>query len=366
MSTPRRPLGPISGNRIKKTELSPYLRGQLIGARIMGSTPAQIADAFKLHDSTVRTTILRASERDNGLSKPRIGPPRCMTDRDERFLIRHIRLHPKDTFAQVKEATQLNISTSTIKNVCRKYQISHWRAKRRPALTEKAVKARFAWAKAHKDWTVEQWANWMWSDECSAERGQGKRGVWVFGTPVQKWDPQLVSTYHKGKDISVMVWGCFWSKNGVIGRSDLYILDRDFEAKKHGYSARSYLEVLDDQLHRCWEPGLVFMQDNASIHTAKVVKDWFIEHGIPVEGWPPYSPDMNPIEHVWYPLKKYVLDHYPELLSMGAGEDAIAALGRALVEAWNALPDTLFTALINSMPDRVDALYKAKGWHTKY
>ena len=88
----------------------------------------------------------------------------------------------------------------------------------------------------------------MWSDECSAERGKGKRVEWCFGIPIQKWDPEMVTTYTKGKDISVMVWGCFWSKNGIIGRSDLYVLDRDFESKKHGYSANSYIEVLDAQV----------------------------------------------------------------------------------------------------------------------
>jgi hypothetical protein len=97
-----------------------------------------------------------------------------------------------------------------------------------------------------------------------------------------------------------------------------------------------------------------------------VVKDWFIENGILVEDWPPYSPDMNPIEHVWYPLKKYVLDHYLELATIGSREDAIAALAKALIKAWNALPDSLFAALIKSMPNQVNALYKAKGWHTKY
>lgn len=30
-----------------------------------------------------------------------------------------------------------------------------------------------------------------------------------------------------------MVWGCFWGD----GRCDLYVMDRDFESKKHGYSA---------------------------------------------------------------------------------------------------------------------------------
>ena len=40
------------------------------------------------------------------------------------------------------------------------------------------------------------------------------------------------------------------------------------------------------------------MQDNASIHTAKKVKDWFKDMAIPLVDWPPYSPDLNPIEQV--------------------------------------------------------------------
>ncbi len=82
----------------------------------------------------------------------------------------------------------------------------------------------------------------MWSDECSVERGRGKEQEWVFRTPAQKWNKDYVQTYRLSRDISIMVWGCFWD----IGRSDLYILDRDFESKKHGYSANSYIAVLND------------------------------------------------------------------------------------------------------------------------
>jgi len=92
----------------------------------------------------------------------------------------------------------------------------------------------------------------MWLDECSAERGAGGKREWVFRTPEQKWNKEMIQTYKKGKDISVMVWGCFWGG----GRSELYVMDRDFEAKKYGYTANSYLEVLDDQLPSCWVPGL--------------------------------------------------------------------------------------------------------------
>jgi hypothetical protein len=46
------------------------------------------------------------------------------------------------------------------------------------------------------------------------------------------------------KNIKVMVWGAFWDN----GRSNLYIIDRDFESAKHGYLANSYLEVLDAEV----------------------------------------------------------------------------------------------------------------------
>jgi hypothetical protein len=53
-----------------------------------------------------------------------------------------------------------------------------------------------------------------------------------------------------------MVWACFWFIEGKIRRSELYLLNRDFKSKKHGYFARSYLEVLDDQMPNDKTPPL--------------------------------------------------------------------------------------------------------------
>ena len=41
-----------------------------------------------------------------------------------------------------------------------------------------------------------------------------------------------------------MVWAAFWGDD----RSDLYKLARDFAAKKMGYSANSYMELLNDNV----------------------------------------------------------------------------------------------------------------------
>ena len=113
--------------------------------------------------------------------------------------------------------------------------------------------------------------------------------------------------------MKTMVWGAFWD----YGRSNLYIMDRDFESKKHGYSAESYLEVLEAEVGPIFEdlePGYEFIQDNASIHITHKVKAWFREHGIPfILNWPPYSPDLNPIEHIWWALKTRMCEMFPEV-----------------------------------------------------
>jgi DDE superfamily endonuclease len=145
----------------------------------------------------------------------------------------------------------------------------------------------------YREW-VEEWKSIIFSDECSMERGKGGQREWVFRLPSQKWLPEMVQTYRKSTDISIIVWGAIW----YGGRSNLVIMERDEDSRGEGYSANSYLQVLNQEMPKCFEPGRIFMQDNASIHTAKNITQWFEDHSILLLNWAPYSPDMNPIEHL--------------------------------------------------------------------
>ena len=53
---------------------------------------------------------------------------------------------------------------------------------------------------------------------------------------------------------------------------------------------------------------ILFQQDtgtgNAFVHKAYSVMDWFERNCIELVEHSPYSPDLNPIEHVWVELKK--------------------------------------------------------------
>ena len=102
------------------------------------------------------------------------------------------------------------------------------------------------------------------------------------------------------------------------------------------------------------------------IHTAGVTIEWLEFHGIWVLEWPPYSPDLNPIEHLWWALKKLVHKLYPELKRMGNSERDWEALRSALKEAWKKIPNSLIRKLIFSIPRRLAAVRKAHGWQTKY
>ena len=249
-----------------------------MGGEALGHKSSEIAKALDFPKTTVEYTINQHFQRNNGVSKSRSGRPHKLSDRDRRYIIRLARHNPRFTYAQLIFEAEVTISRKTVYRILKEYGLTNWLAKKRPLLTPPVAKKRWDWCLARRDWGFDEWSKVQWSDECSVERGSGKQRAWVFRLPQEKWSKDMIQAVPKGKGVSVMVWACFWGG----GRSDLYKLNRDFEAKKMGYSANSYIEILEDNLLGIWEPGFIFMQDNASIHTAKKVKKWFEENGINV------------------------------------------------------------------------------------
>src|SRR2546423_11522484 len=96
-------------------------------------------------------------------------------------------------------------------------------------------------------------------------------GLWNSGCSLYS----MVEPYKKGKDIRIMIWGAIW----IGGRSDVMMMVRDEASPKKGFSRYSYLEVLEEAIPSCWQPGQIFMQDNAPIHTANVIQEFFGKPG---------------------------------------------------------------------------------------
>ena len=141
MPPQRLPRGLVSGNRQFNHELTPYQRGIAIGMSFKNAKSSEIEIALDCFRGALRSTLKFANLHNEGQSQTRIGAPKSYTDADERNLLRHIRKNPKDSYAIVQRACEMECSKSTIKRIFVKHGIHNWRARRRPILTEEnAVK----------------------------------------------------------------------------------------------------------------------------------------------------------------------------------------------------------------------------------
>ena len=67
----------------------------------------------------------------------------------------------------------------------------------------------------------------------------------------------------------------------------------------------------DKHLIPLLKPGTVVVMDNATFHRKKRLNEIAQEYGIRIIFLPPYSPELNPIEHFWHWLKKKITDLLP-------------------------------------------------------
>jgi transposase len=159
-----------------------------------------------------------------------------------------------------------------------------------------------------------------------------------------------------------MVWAGIW----IDGKSDIIFMERDPDAPKKGYSAKSYQNALLEGLIPIYEDWRYFQQDNARIHLTKGTPEFLKEHGIEYIDWPPHSPDLNPIEHIWAALKAKLYKLHPQARYLKRNDRDIAKLKVWLQEAWAAIDQGLIRKLILSLPRRMAAVRKARGFYTKY
>lgn len=159
-----------------------------------------------------------------------------------------------------------------------------------------------------------------------------------------------------------MFWGGI--RYGVI--SELVLCDGDPDSKRGGVTSRVYKEILEEELPKLMELHITFMQDGASIHTSRLLREWLAEQRFKILEWPAYSPDLNPIENLWSMLKEQILKRYPELATMPKNDRALKKLCEAATTVWLDFGVGLVNDLIDSMPRRIEAVRQAKGWYTKY
>ena len=156
---------------------------------------------------------------------------------------------------------------------------------------------RLKFATEHVIWTEEQWVCVYFSDESKFNHFgcDGKR--FIRHSPKEGYVPQCSKSSVKFRGGSVMIFGMI----SAVGTGPLVRLQGKIIAiiykeivKKH---VVPHLRTAINQLP-------VFMQDNASCHTAKSAKTFRSAEDVTVMEWPVQRSDMNPIENVWKLLNK--------------------------------------------------------------
>jgi transposase len=350
-------------------------RNMAIGMLKAGCSASEVASACSRAVSTIRRLNAKATTTGTTQDKPRSGRPQVLSRHARKLVYRAVRKNPKITYSELAEIAQVHPpdgapsqlpSRSTLYRVIKKTGLLHVRCKKRPKLTPQRARARLLFAREYRSYP---WHRRIlkFSDECSIQKGSGHTTEWCFRYDDEKWKTKMVTQLSTARKPAQMVWAAVWlDERGRPRRSDLIIMQRDPDAPHGGYSAQSYIQALQQGLLPHWRDSQLFMHDNASIHTARAVASFIENYQIHTIRWPPYSPDLNPIEHLWWHLKKLVFTRYPQYNNISKAEEEWDGFCSALKTCWRAIPGSLIHALIMSMPRRIKACIEARGWQTKY
>lgn len=321
-----------------------------------GISYAKIASSMNISKPTVVAIVKKYRKTGSVKHQKGAGRPKKTSAREDRIIVRtslsRRSLTSPDIRAAVRNNDNINCSVSTIRRrlVCAGLRAR--RAAKKPLLTAEHRRKRRAFAAKYRTWTINQWKKVLWSDESTFQVFCGGSAGVVRRREGERFHPACIIPTVKHGGGSLMVWGCM-SGHGV---GQLYRCTGTM-------NQHQYIEVLENHMLPSARniAGLrnrfVFQHDNAPCHKAMRVGEYLATHNVRVLDWPPQSPDLNPIEHLWEILFRKV-----QGLKPGNANE----LWDVLVSSWNDISPDVVQTLVESMPRRLAAVLKANGGHTKY
>ena len=286
------------------------------------------------------------------------GRPSKLSPTDMHHAVRLLTSGKAENATQVTQSLQSitgqPLSRETVRRHLKDAGLTAVVKKKRPLLSQRHKRERMDFAIHHRHWTVDDWMRIIWSDEVKINRLGSDGRKWVYKRAGEALSDRLVEGSLKFGGGSLMMWGCMtWEGPGYACRIDGK-MDADL-----------YCQILEDELQGTLEfynkspDNVIFQQDNDPKHTSKKARSWFEDHGFTVMKWPAQSPDLNPIEHLWHHIKT-------KLRGYDEPPKGIHELWERVEAEWEKIDPKVCQNLIESMPRRVEAVYKAKGGYTKY
>ncbi|KAG2456820.1 TC1A transposase, partial [Polypterus senegalus] len=286
---------------------------------------------------------------------PERGRKRKIDKTLQRRIVRMVDKQPQSTSKHIQAVLQTQGATVSARTICRHLnEMKRYgrRARKNPLLTQKHKKARLEFTKMYLRKPNSFWANVLWTDETKVELFGKAHHSTVYRKRNEAYkEKNTVPTVKHGGG-SKMFWGCFAASGtgyldcvqGIM-KSENYqkILGRNVgpSVRKLGLRQRSW----------------VFQQDNDPKHTSKSTQKWLKTKLWRVLKWPPMSPDLNPIEHLWRDLKIAVGRRRPSNLRN---------LEQFAKEEWLEIPVEGCNKLVDGYRKRLILVIFSKGHATKY
>ncbi|GBN39766.1 Transposable element Tcb2 transposase [Araneus ventricosus] len=284
------------------------------------------------------------------------GRPRVTTPNEDRYLAvtakRNRRSTASDLSRQLSSATGTTVSRQTVYRRLGHIGLYARRPVRCVPLTATHCRLRLAWSREHALWTPQQWSCVMFSDESRFSLQSDSRRTFIWRVPGTRYHQESSIERHHYGGAGWLVWG------GIIlgSRTDLHV-------QSVTMTGHIYRDVILEQHVRLFRGTMgaefLFMDDNARPHRENIVDECLQSEDITRMDWPAYSPDLNPIEHVWDMLGRLIAASQPP-------PTCLPELRRTLLDEWCNIPQDQIDNLIPSMLRRCKACIASSGRHTPY
>ena len=329
-------------------------RERAIGMLQSNTPPAEVARHFRVS----HTTILRLRERFQmtgaTADRPRSGrPPVTTPEQDWHIRLTHLRQRRRPATVTARETRgrhNARISGQTVRNRLRRFGLQARRPYRGPILNQQRRATRLQWVTQRLQWRAREWGRVLFTDESRFCLSHGDGRVRVWRRRGERFADACVIQQDRWGGGSVMVWGGIHQR----GRTNLIVLNGNL-------NARRYIDevLLPEVVPYVRRHNLSLQQDNARPHSARLTTTFLQQQNVATLPWPPYSPDLSPIEHLWDRIDRGIRsrDHQPQNLH---------ELRRAIQEEWDNIPQPQIATLIGSMRQRCTEVHNANGGHTRY
>ena len=330
-------------------QLTTVERAAIVTLHGVGWTGRDIAHELRCSEQTVSLWLTRWNETRWLEDSERSGRPRCTTRRQDETMEQYAREKKFTTPAAIQNAMELECSKRTVRRRLDEVDLLGRVSATEYVLDAEDIRRRLSFAEGYADKDVAWWSTVIFSDETHIEVF-GRSRVWVQRPRGERYNPDYIRQ-HMPHSERVSLWGCFCAKG--VGQAEIFV---------DAFDAVRYVDILDHNLlqtarHFYPKGQWWFQQDNAPQHTSRVARHWFGTHGVDLIDFPPYSPDLNPIENLWSMLKARVENRLVHTV-----ED----VERVLKEEWEALDEDYLLSLASSLPARCQAVIANRGHRAPY